>query len=434
MGKGSTSIVTGNERTWEERLEIIVQTMREMSLQRDPQEVVRAYGERMRVLLNVDGMVALSRRGLEPPQYKVTRSSAWTEKINPWEQPDKLPVFNEGLLGELMYGDEPRVINDVRLSPDDPGAFFLQGHRSLVAIPVYDEGHAKNMVVQTRRDANAFDPEQLPESVWLSNLFGRATHNLVLSHQVKQAYDEIDRELQVVASIQKSLLPDRLPDIPTMDLATFYDASKQAGGDYYDFFAQPDGRWGILIADVSGHGTPAAVLMAILHSLAHTFSAQPGAAPDQLLSYLNNRLVERYTRDTGTFVTAFYGVYCPQNKTLEYSVAGHPAPRVKRCDDGSLFSIDCARGLPLGILDDAEYESRTAELTTGDQIIFYTDGITEAMNRQNELFGADRLDEELENCALSADGLVTSAMSAVDAFRNGRPADDDQTMIVAKIL
>ena len=97
----------------------------------------------------------------------------------------------------------------------------------------------------------------------MSSLFGRATHNLVLRNELKQTYDIVERELKVVADIQRSLLPQVLPKIPNLELAAYYRTSRWAGGDYYDFFPLPDGRWGILVADVSGHGTPAAVMMAI---------------------------------------------------------------------------------------------------------------------------------------------------------------------------
>src|SRR5690606_22631128 len=121
------------------------------------------------------------------------------------------------------------------------------------------------------------------------NLFGRATHNLVLAERLEETYTAVDRELQAVANIQRSLLPSELPKISTMRLAAHYQTSRRAGGDYYDFFPLADNRWGILIADVSGHGTPAAVMMAITHVIAHT---QPGQAtpPSRMLNFLNDQL------------------------------------------------------------------------------------------------------------------------------------------------
>ncbi len=125
-----------------------------------------------------------------------------------------------------------------------------------MAIPHYDQGVALNMVVLLEQEPAAFDPEKFPEWFWVSSLFGRLTHNLVLRDELKHAYEIVERELKVVADIQRSLLPQVLPAIPGLELGAYYQTSQWAGGDYYDFFPLPDGRWGILIADVSGHGTP----------------------------------------------------------------------------------------------------------------------------------------------------------------------------------
>src|SRR5207253_7762709 len=170
---------------------------------------------------------ALSRRDLAPPAYRITRSSRWREEINPWKQPDRLPLLTGGLLGELIYGDQPRLIDDLDVGPDDPAFEYLDGMRSLVAIPHYDQGVALNMVVLLRREANGFDPEQLPEMVQTNNLYGRATQNLVLAERVKEAYEALDQEMRVVADLQRSLLPDPLPAIPTMAVAAHYQTSRR---------------------------------------------------------------------------------------------------------------------------------------------------------------------------------------------------------------
>src|SRR5262249_558922 len=119
-----------------------------------------------------------------------------------------------------------------------------------------------------------------------------------------------------------SLLPAPLPTIPTLDLATHYQPSQRAGGDYFDFFPLPAGKWGIFIADVSGHGSPAAVLMAVTHCIAHTHP-RPPQPPPKVLNYLHRHLATLYTRQNENFITAFYGVYDPSNRTLTYACAGH---------------------------------------------------------------------------------------------------------------
>lgn len=417
---------------WQERMSLIVETMREMSLQTDPQAMVRAYAARVRQMMPVDRSISISRRDLEPPQYKITRSSTWSGEINPWKEPGRLPVFEGGLLGSLLYGNEPRIIDDLEFAADDPAAEFLEGQGSLMAVPQFDGGIALNMVVLMRKARAAFDPELFPEWVWLSNLFGRATHNLVLTEQVKRAYHVVERELKLVADLQHSLLPKRLPKIPTLDLAVYYQTSQWAGGDYYDVFPLPDGRWGLLIADVSGHGTPAAVMMAVTHSIAHAYPGHP-EPPGRLLSFINHHLTKQYTSEFESFVTAFYGIYDPSNRELNYACAGHNAPRLKRCEDGSVHSLDAVGELPLGLFSDQEYHEAKLLLRPGDQIIFYTDGITEATDASGRMFGVARLDEALANCHLTADGLIENVLSTLNQYTGGAPAADDRTMLVAKV-
>jgi sigma-B regulation protein RsbU (phosphoserine phosphatase) len=301
-----------------------------------------------------------------------------------------------------------------------------------MAIPMYDQGVALNMVVMLRTGPAAFPKDQFPELVWLSNLFGRAASNLVLSEELRRVNQDLDREMKAVGEIQRSLLPARLPAIPSLDLAAYYQPSKSAGGDYYDFFPLPQGKWGIVIADVSGHGTPAAVLMAVTHCLAHT---QPGSPlkPSQVLDYLNHHLTALYTSQNENFVTAFYGIYDPSQRTLTYACAGHNPPRLKRCQDGTLLALEQAGGLPLGIVPEGNYSEFIQQLQPGDQLIFYTDGITEANDPEGRQFGTDRLDHVLEDCSLQASDLLDSVLRSVDEFARGRPFDDDRTVIVARV-
>ena len=130
---GDVGLLKGD---WQERLAYIVDAMRDMSLQTDAQEMVRSYGSRVRTLLPAARWLSLSRRGLEEPWYRITRSSTWTEAIDPWKQKDRLPLLKGGLLADLIYGDEPRLIDDITplLAADDPAFEYLSGFRSLMAV------------------------------------------------------------------------------------------------------------------------------------------------------------------------------------------------------------------------------------------------------------------------------------------------------------
>ncbi len=420
--------------SWQKRLDYFVDTMRELSRQTDPQGMVQVYGRRMRKLIPVDGMVSLSRRDLERPWYRITRTHAWGPDHNPWQRHASLPLLKDGILGELIYGDEPRVLDDFVPSPHDPAFEFLKDARALVAIPLYDQGLAMNMTVLLRNQARSFarDIERFPEHVWMGNLFGRATHNLVLTTQVKQAYETVDRELQVVADIQRSLLPRELPKIPTLDLAVHYQTSRRAGGDYYDFFELPDGRWGFLIADVSGHGTPAAVMMAVTHSIAHTLHDEPDP-PSKLLNFVNRHLTARYTNGNGTFVTAFYGIYDPKHRTITYANAGHNPPRHKRAGRIVLGTLEEGLNLPLGIDADEQYVDCAQRFWPGDSLIFYTDGITEARSPAGEMFGSERLDQILLSGETSASAMCRHTIATLEDFTASQPPSDDRTLLIARV-
>ncbi|MES2790060.1 MAG: PP2C family protein-serine/threonine phosphatase [Planctomycetota bacterium] len=419
---------------WEQRLASIMEMMREMSGSTDPEAMVRQYGVRMRDLHpEVDRRIALSRRGLEWPWVRVTRFSEWQEQINPWKQPDRLPLIKGGILADLLYGDEPRIIDELELEPGDPAAKFLEGQLSLQAVPLLDEGVALNMAIQTRSVTYGFDSERLPEIVWMANLFGRATHNLVLADQIQKAYEEVDRELKAVADIQRSLLPSELPEIPRLKLAANYQTARRAGGDYYDFFPLPDGRWGIMIADVSGHGTPAAVMMAVMHSIAHNYPGPPNP-PSQMLAYLNEKLVKHYVGDNGTFVTAFYGIFDPRTRQLSYSSAGHNPPRLRGWGRHEVTQLDRAQRLPLGVAPGVQFADSVQQLAPGDQLILYTDGIVEAANNQGQLFGTDRLDALLGCCNDEPADVVAAVLRELEAHTEGQPPADDQTLVVARVL
>lgn len=422
---------------WHEELAIIDRTMKAISVVTAPEEVVEVYWRGIGELIQVDDYIALSRRNVEPPFYLITRSSRFAEHLNPWTQRDQLPRLSGGILGELAYANAPVIIEDLpaRLKPDDPAWFYLQGFAQLVALPQYDGGEGLNVTVMLIPPGMETDPAMIPILHWQTGLFGRGTQNLVLRNQLASALEALDRELETVGEIQRSLLPEALPAIPGFELAAHYQTSARAGGDYYDFFPLDGGGCGIFIADVSGHGTPAAVLMAITHAVAH---AQPGthAPPEMLLGYLNDRLTRAYTRG-GTFVTAFYAVLDPIARTLTYSRAGHNPPRLAR--NGQVFSLDREGGLPMGILEGQVYEQATITLEPGDLLLLYTDGITEAASPtknagMRQLFGVERLDELLLTCSPGAGECINQIRSAVAAFTENAPPADDQTLIAIRCL
>jgi sigma-B regulation protein RsbU (phosphoserine phosphatase) len=420
-------------RNWRARLATSVEVMRELSRYSDAQEMYAVFARRMAQLFPVSRQLTISRRGLQFPNYRVTRFNLWTAPANPWKELERLPVHAGGLLAELLYHDQPRVIDDVTFDADDPALEYLAGQRSLLAIPHYDQGSSHNAVILAREEPAAFARDRIPDLVLLSNLFGRATQTLMLSQAAKEAYDAVDYELRTVADIQKSLLPAATPRVPGLDVAVHYQTAKRAGGDYYDFFPLPGDRLGVLVADASGHGAPAAVLMAIAHSIAHT-QPEPSPHPGVLLTHLNSHLTRRYTRQTGNFMTAFHAVFDPAAGSLTYASAGHNPPRLVRAVNGTRTALNRAQRLPLGIKPDESYPEHTVTLDRGDQVLFFTDGVIEAVNADGDVFGADRLDQALTARHDSAESLVQAVLHALARFTTTTPVADDRTLVVVRRL
>ena len=440
---------------FDDRLRLAVDAVRRISMSDDTNSMVRDFEARTRWQMASDRWLAVSRRGLNAGWYRITRNTEWTNPPDPWLEPHRLPVHQGGLLAELVYSDTPSVINNLaeRLSPEDPAWPYLSTAGSMMVIHHFDQGEGLNMAVMLKAEPEAFTAEILPEQILVHNLFGRVVKVQLLKDQLRRANEELDRELQVVGQLQRSLLPARLPAIPGLELAASYETARRAGGDYYDVFPLRDGRWGLLIADVSGHGTPAAVLMSVMHAIAHGFPG-PHEPAGGLLEYVNERLVNVYTNNTGNFVTAFYAVFDPGTRTLTYANAGHPPPRIlRRCgtspDRGqdepgaadsptsrTIGGLNGPAGPPLGVIAGLSYQHATTTLGADDVLVLYTDGITEMMNSTRDLYGTDRLDwviaERSADC--TARHLIEAILASVVDHGQGQPLADDQTLLVLRGL
>jgi sigma-B regulation protein RsbU (phosphoserine phosphatase) len=170
--------------------------------------------------------------------------------------------------------------------------------------------------------------------------------------------------------------------------------------------------------------------MAVAHSIAHT-QPEPPSRPGELLTHLNAHLTRQYTRQTGNFMTAFYAVFDPAGGSLTYASAGHNPPRLIR-RDGSLVALNRVQRLPLGIKSDETYPEQIAQLRNGDQAVFFTDGVIEAMNRDGEVFGSDRIDSALAHNPASAELLIQVVLRELADFTAGAPVADDRTLLVVR--
>jgi sigma-B regulation protein RsbU (phosphoserine phosphatase) len=410
------------------RLSLTIDVMKELSRATDPQGMYRVYSKRMADIFPTSRQVSLSRRDLPAPKIRVTRFSEWTEEINPWTDVDRLPVFDRGLFSELMHSGRPRILDNIAVSPDDPAAAFLEGQRSLMAIPLFESGDAVNMVVVTREQPAAFTLDRFPEVIWMCNLFGRATQSALLSQKLRADHEQARQEMRRVAKLQRSLLPTELPKISTLDLAVYSRTTAEAGGDYYNALSLPRGRVGFLLADVCGHGVAAAMVVAVVHSLVTTYSGPP-IPPGHLLAYVNDHLTRMSTRSTGTFVTAVYAVYDPDRATLTVANAGHPPPRLVSASGGPPKALTGERSVPLGIVDGTPYPEAEFALAPGDQVLLHTDGVTDAKNTDDEAFGVGRLDEMMTRNARGSRAMIGGVLDALEGFTGGGAPADDYTLL-----
>jgi len=240
----------------------------------------------------------------------------------------------------------------------------------------------------------------------------------------------IENELDVARKIQTSLLPQEMPVLENLTLAARYVPMESVAGDYYDFTTIDKQRLGILVADVSGHGVPAA-LIASMVKVAFSAQAEQSKHPGRVLSGMNRVLFGQLKRQ---FVSAIYMVLDLKNAEIIYASAGHPAPLVWRQQDNSFVDLS-ERGPALGLLGEFDYQSHRVDLINGDRVLLYTDGIVEAHKPSGELFGEDRFREFVRaNPTLSAESLAERLLWYLDLWsEKGQSLDDDLTLVVADI-
>ena len=251
--------------------------------------------------------------------------------------------------------------------------------------------------------------------------------------RLAKAFEALDREREAVGEIQRSLLPEALPAIPGFEMSAYYRPSAQAGGDYYDVVPLIDGQWGFVMADVSGHGTPAAVIMTVLRTLIHAeLPSNRDKSAAEFLEHVNRVMSETYLRHGRFFVTMWAAVLDPVSRRLTYASAGHNPPRLLR--RGNVFALDAPSGIPLGIDPAATYKNVSITLEPDDLLVIYTDGITEAMRPgidDRELFGTERLDRVLSECGSAGTSDCTERVTkAIATFTNDGAPTDDRTMLI----
>ena len=270
-----------------------------------------------------------------------------------------------------------------------------------------------------------------------------AFHDLVLKNQMLQkAYDELkaaqaqliekerlERELQLAAEIQLSILPDVLPDTEEFSFGARILPARQVGGDFYDVFTLKDDRIGVLIGDVADKGVPSALFMARAHALIMA-EADIGPTPADVMKLVNIHITR--LQKSSQFVTVLYGILDLKTRVFSYARAGHEPPLILHAD-GSVERMPHSPGMAIGLWDPVTVDEKTVKLGSGDTLLLYTDGMTDCRDPQGTAFGLEGINETLSGLVKqNAQQVCNTLLETLQEYQDGSKQDDDVTLVAVK--
>ncbi|HYL11795.1 MAG TPA: PP2C family protein-serine/threonine phosphatase [Terriglobales bacterium] len=331
-----------------------------------------------------------------------------------------LKIGKEGMVGYVAATGQMRYAPDV--SKD---AYYMAcepATQSEVAIPLEVDGEVIGVFTASHHELDAFPAEQLRLLQALCSHISVAVHNARRFQKERVEKERINREVQEARAIQEALLPKSPPYIPGFSVAGLSIPAGAVGGDWYDFIALDDERWGLVLADVSGKGPAAALLMSATRGMLRSL-AEACCTPGEVLTKLNRLMVEDFPN--GKFVTMVYAVLDPATRTLTFASAGHLPPLL--VDSSHTRFLNTETGLPLGLTFGSFSEAKI-HLPENSKVLFYSDGITEAANAEEEEYGIARLQTHFAQAAACAESILQDVRS----FAAPEPLRDDASVIVIK--
>lgn len=326
--------------------------------------------------------------------------------------------------------DDPQIealLSSEKLSDQD----LLPGGQYLMAVPIGSNGTPQGLIIvadkESRHGVGPFPDVDRRRLLLFANQVAIALETAHLHRQALEK-ERLERELDLAAEIQRRLLPTTFPRIEGFELAGWSRPARHVGGDYYDLLRLPDSRVAAVLADVSGKGLPAALMVSTIHSALRLLLSQTevGAA---LVHRLNRHIAE--SSAPNKFITLLLAALDPERSEITYVNAGHNPGLLVR-PTGEVIELE-AGGLPLGLFDNSPYQSRSVQLEPGDLVCIYSDGITEAVSPADEEFGLNRLVELLREAherALSE--IITKIDGVVTDFAAGQSQGDDQTVVLMR--
>ncbi|MBI5876929.1 MAG: SpoIIE family protein phosphatase [Chloroflexi bacterium] len=356
--------------------------------------------------------------------FKVAVGEA-SDRLNPFRIPK-----GHGLAGWVVENARGVVINDVQHDPRfysnvDAGTGFIT--RELMAAPLIMNGRVTG-VVEVFNKPGGFSDADLDLLSTIGSSAAIAIENARL-YEVAVEKGRLERELQVAHEVQANLIPRETPRVPGWSFAAQWQSALEMSGDYYDFVSDDPARVGVVLGDVADKGMAAALFMALTRSTMRASAA--GSASPALALARTNRLVAADSAN-GMFVTLCYAQIEPASGALRIANAGHPAPILYRAASGDVVELT-RHGIALGVIDDAEYVEESATMQSGDILLIYTDGVTDALNARGEDFGHDRLLETVRDfCRRTPADLHAKLSSTLKQFVGATPPADDMTFVIVR--
>ena len=361
-------------------------------------------------------MLQRMRRDIRAGRYKFVFAQNGVEALEKLHQDDDIDM----------------VLSDINM-PQMDGLTLLEQipkvDPNIRSVIISAYGDMKN--IRTAMNRGAFDFVTKPlDFEDLQVTIDRTLRNMAEWREALQSRDKLvalQNELEVARGMQQSILPTQFPKEPNYTVYGKMQPARNVGGDFFDVVHLSDGRLGLAVADVSDKGVPAALFMMSSRTLLKG-AAIGLALPGEVLREVNDLLLE--DNEGGMFVTVLYAVYDPSSRELTYANGGHNSPLVVHAD-GTSALLPLTDGIALGIAPDLSYKQNTVTLSSGDTIIFYTDGVTEAMNAEEEQFGLDPLSEFFQtNPPRDPEETTAAVFEAVNAFAGETPQSDDITCLV----
>jgi len=336
-----------------------------------------------------------------------------------WKKGERWPV-TEGLAGQVVATGEPYYAPDVaqelRYRACEPDT------RSEVLIPLKVHERVIGVFEASHHDLDAFPRTQIEILKALAGHIAIAVDNAQRVRHERRQNQHLHEEQEEARRIQQNLLPRAAPSLPGFQLEAACAPAGAVGGDWYDYIPLADGRMALVLADVSGKGMPAALLMSAARGIVRSL-APLANGPGEVLSRVNRVLLDDFL--TGRYVTMIYAVLDPARRSLTFASAGHPWPLL--CHGTEVLPLHTDAGMPLGLLP-GEFTEHTVTLPSDSRLLFYTDGISEALNCQDEEFGNERLAEFVAK----HDCSVSRLMEAIKAFHGNCPQRDDATVVLLR--